>query len=119
MLNYLIYAYLAFATQAFTPEPYIDCTGWTGAAVTEFELRAVALDGTKVEITIEMQPDTTPAHARDCIESCFKDAGWRYRSVGKGLLFVEGSKDSPVVLIEFKSKQWKPAVVWPPPAPTK
>lgn len=118
MLHYLI-GYFAFIVLAFTSEPYIDCTGWTGAALVEFEMRAVALDGTKVAVTVEMQPDTTPTHARDALETCLKSAGWRYRSVGKGLLFVEGSKDSPVVLIEFKSKQWKPAVVWSPSAPKK
>lgn len=91
-------------------EYHIDCSGWNGAVVIEFGIYITAMDSTVLKTCIEVQPNTTPEDVRDAIESQFKRAGWRYRLVGKGIIVLEGAKGATIRTVEFKAKDWKPAV---------
>jgi hypothetical protein len=91
-------------------EYHIDCSGWTGARVAYFEMRAIARDGAIVEVGVELQPRADAEDARYPLWRDLNEAGWRVTKVGKAILVVEGSPKSAVRSIEFTSKAWKPEV---------
>ncbi len=98
------------AVMALPKEFHIDCSGWPDAAVVQIHFRFVPEKGKRIDTSIEMRPGATPQTLRRGIESILQDAGWRYRTVGKSIIVLEGSKDSPIQSVVFKSKDWKPDV---------
>jgi hypothetical protein len=101
---------LASTVLVLPREYHIDCLGWTGAAQADFDVCMTAMDGSVVKIGIVMAPKTTPDDVRYILESPLRRAGWHYRRVGNGILVLEGSKKAPIRSVEFKSKDWTPAV---------
>lgn len=101
---------VALAVFVLPREYHVDCTGWNGAARVEFALRITAMDGTVYKTKVELLPDSTATEARDTLVLALERAGWRVRSVGKGILVLEGSKKSAVRTVEFTSKDWRPDV---------
>jgi hypothetical protein len=108
-MNFVALAFL-FAVIWHPHEYAIDCTGWNGGAVIEYEVVLTALDGTAVGVGAELQPVAGQEAARHSIWSALDDAGWRTRKVGKGILIVEGAKTCDVLWITSTSKQWAPVV---------
>lgn len=91
-------------------EYHIDFSGWPGTASVKIDYRFTPVKGQGINVGLRMEPDTSPTDVRDEIERSLRDAGWGYRTVGKGILIVEAAKGSAVRSIEFKSKDWKPDV---------
>ena len=92
-------------------EHHIDCSGWNGAAQAEFDVRITAMDGTVCEASIVLEEGSSPEHVRDTLRVVTaNDHGYRVREVGKNVLVLEGAKKSAIRSVEFKSKDWKPAV---------
>ena len=101
---------IAAAVLLVPREYHIDCSGWTGDARVEFSVRITAMDGTVYKTAVELFPGSTATTARDLLWTGPEFHGWRGRTVGKGILVLEGSKKSPIRSVEFTSKGWKPDV---------
>ena len=108
-----------FVVLAVSSERHIDCSGWPGTVRVVFDVRISAMDGTVYKTTVELLPGSDAGDARDLIWLGLEENGWRGRTVGKGILVLEGSKTSPVWSVEFTSKGWKPDVRWVPVVPEK
>lgn len=91
-------------------EYHIDCSGWNGAAVVEFDVRITAMDGTVLNSGIELSVDSTSEDARNALWRLLETGGYSGRKVGKGIIVLEGAKRSAIRSVEFKSKDWKPDV---------
>jgi hypothetical protein len=101
---------IATAVLLIPAERHIDFSGWPGAALVDFDVRVTAMDGTVYKTTIELAPGATVSQARNLLWGCLERNGWRGRTVGKGIIVLEGSKKSPIRSVEFRSKDWKPDV---------
>lgn len=101
---------MASAILMLPREYHIDCSGWNGGAVVEFKVRITAMDGTVKTGAIELQPGSTPEAARNALWDLLESTGHRGRTVGKGIIVLEGAKMSAVRAIEFTSKDWTPDV---------
>jgi hypothetical protein len=107
----MLLTFVAFSVLLPLPcEYHIDCSGWTGAAVARYSMRATAWDGSIVEVVSELQPGSDSEVVQYRIWSTLDEDGWRVTKVGKAILVVEGSPKSPVFLIETWGKVWKPDV---------
>lgn len=105
----LILAFFAIV-DTLPKEFHIDCSSWSGAVAAEIDFRFVPVSGNRIETGFEIQPKTEPEDVRNVLERNLRDAGWRYRKIGKGIIILEGSKNSPIRSVEFTSKVWKPDV---------
>lgn len=98
------------AVMALPKEFHIDCSSWPGAVAVEIDFRFTPVRGKRIDTGFEMQPKTDPIDVRQSLERRLREAGWRYRVIGKNILVIEGSKDSPIQSVVFTSKDWKPDV---------
>lgn len=113
-------AHVVSASLALVPcEWHIDCSGWNGAVLAQFDVIVTGADGKVIKGGVEVNPGSTAEDARDALCTIFGSYELRFRRTGTVGLVLEGTAKAGVRSVKFVPKGWAPLVSAVPVLPKK